>query len=314
MLLGGIAVLIFGLPDQHSSLQVIEEQDLTSGFSGFPQLNGFFPVDTLRTLTIAGESKRALEFHQVRYHNANTDFSALVFLEPNQQGISSLPTPSNTAAWQEFKQTYQTLPATNSILLGWWDNSQRAHFYSNAPVWLQSPVAKMFPAETQTVWKQLSGGFSSDATASKQLAEWLLMDANDALESIKTHFQGENVQLIVSLNDLSRLSEIAALSNRPIPFETRVFSQADNLHSLITQVKRWSRDQASGSYLLQKISPLQIRAWRITSQTGKNTLFAKLLPFTSTLTNPNKQLNLLMRSKPNNYISLFQVLWDTVQE
>ncbi|MCH9699308.1 MAG: hypothetical protein K0U68_14490 [Gammaproteobacteria bacterium] len=308
LLLCGIAVLVFGLPDKKSSLQVTEEQDLASESSDFPQLHGFFTADTLRTLTVSGENKSALKFHQVIYHDATSEYSALIFLEPKQQGISTLPTSSHADAWLELKQTGQSLSSANSILLGWWDNSQRARFYSNAQVWLQSPLAEMFPSETQTVWKQLSGGFGSDTKPSQQLAEWLLMDADDALQSIKTHFQEKTVKLVVSLDDLSRLSEMAALTNRPIPFETRIFSQADNLHTMITQVKRWSRNQASGSYLLQKISPMQIRAWRITSQAGENTLLAKLLPFTSTLTNPNEQLSLLMRSKSDNYLSLFQVL------
>ncbi|MCH9698819.1 MAG: hypothetical protein K0U68_12015 [Gammaproteobacteria bacterium] len=307
LLICGIALLFFGIPDQTSSLKITEQREILSGSADFPELNGYFKAYAVRQLAITSTTAHSLVFHQALYKDNNTSLSALVFINPDQQPLSIQPQSAKAKAWQEYKQFWQTSASGNPVLLAWWDNSQRAHFYSGATVWIQSPVADMFTADTESVWEQLSGGFGKNQKPSKQLAEWLMMDADEALQSIQNHFKNQTVTLLVSIDDLSRMREIASISNSPVPFETRMFNNADNLHTLIAQVKRWAHDQGSGSYLLQKISPVQIRAWKITSRTGEKTLLAKLLPFTSSLESTHPHLKLLHRSTTSNYLSLHQI-------
>ncbi|MCH9697317.1 MAG: hypothetical protein K0U68_04360 [Gammaproteobacteria bacterium] len=309
LLVCGIALLVFGIPEQKTSLEIAEQREILSGSADFPELHGFFKAHSLRQLTITSTTEHSLVFHQALYKDNNDNHSALVFINTNQQSLSIQPKSTKANAWQEFKKSWQThAPDDNTVLLGWWDNSQRAHFYSGATVWLQSPVAEMFTAGTAPVWEQLSGGFNKNPKSATQMAEWLLMDVDDALKSINIHFKNQTVRLLVSIDDLSRLTEMAAMTRHSVPFETRIFNNADNLHTLIAQVKRWAHDQGSGSYLLQKISPVQIRAWKINSQTGEKTLLARLLPFTSSLASTPPHLKLLHRSKTSNYLSLHQII------
>lgn len=301
------ALLLFGVSDQKNSLEIAEQRESLSGSADFPELNSFFKADSVRQLTVTSATTHSLVFYQALYKDKNTNHSALVFINPDLKALSIQQKSTKASAWQDFKQIWLTHSLDKTILLAWWDNSQRAHFYAGANVWLQSPTAEMFTAKTESVWKQLSGGFSNDINPSKQLAGWLMMDADEALTSIQNHFQNQSVRLLVSIDDLSRMSEIASISDSTGPFETRIFNNADNLHTLIAQVKRWAHDPGSGSYLLQKISPLQIRAWKISSQTGGKTLLARLLPFTSSLETSHPHLKLLHRSKTSNYLSLYQI-------
>ena len=304
-----MALLWFSMPAQHPALQIDQQQELLSGAVDFPELDSYFQADRLHRLVVSSANHHELEFQQVIYKDEKgTTYTALI--DPHETSSSTpVANPENNEqAWHQLTLKIKQLPAEPSVLLSWWDNSQRVHFFTGSQVWLTLPVAEMFAESTQAVWQQLSGGFSSNATDSRHYAEWLMMDADNALKAIQSQFKTTSVRLLASIDDLSRLSEIAALTNQPIPFETRTFQIADNLHSLISQVKRWSKDSATGSYLIQKISPTQIRAWKITSPAGEQTLMARMLPFTSSLALPIDGLELLFRSKPGGLLSLYQVV------
>ena len=83
------------------------------------------------------------------------------------------------------------------------------------------------------------------------------------------------------------------------------FTKADNIN-FIRIAKRWVGENGSASYLVQQLPTGGVRAWRITNEVGIKTLFARLLPFTSSLANPLSNQSLVYQTGWGGYLSVYQ--------
>ena len=119
--------------------------------------------------------------------------------------------------------------------------------------WAQSPTTAAFQEpDQQKLWRAISGGFDNQSNRLKQIADWLAMDAEKALQQITATLPDDRpIYFLITVEDLARLQEIATLSGKALPFQTRVFSTTDNMHTQITQVKQWAKQDSTGSYMVQ---------------------------------------------------------------
>lgn len=238
--------------------------------------------------------------------------SAIIYLNHNSTTPKSIALPNGLNelrwnAWLDAADALRELPSESPMIMTWWDNGQRIDLLTGLRSWIKSPVAAAFTSEHQEFWKMVSGGFEKQPQRSIELADWLLTDSELAMESIKKAqpLNADNIYFLVTIDDLARLAELCALTGKPIPFETRLFEFSGDIHGLISRIKHWSQLKGNGHYLVQHLPSNSVRAWRITSTEGERTLLAGLLPFTSSLKNPNQHLKLIHRSSWSGYISIY---------
>ena len=315
LLIGGSLLLVSGIlgltnnPDSRFDYHTVSE--LSSEFPDFPEIDSHFPVQKVDRVSVDYLDERKMIVDVAHYQdNVGNSRQALIFLP---SGLTQkLPSFSDLnqlrwQAWLDASQSIRDISPDNTVIT-WWDNAQRIHLLSGNNIWVDAPVSEAFEHQQQDFWKHVSGGFQKRSEPSQQLANWLLMDAEMALEDIKKTIQIPHaLYFLVCIDDLARLSEMRALSGKAVPFETRVFRSDKNIHSLISTVKRWAREKGNGSYLVQHLSGLSVRVWRITTVEGEKTLLARLLPFTSSLEKPLQNLELVHRSEWSGFVSVYQL-------
>jgi hydroxylamine oxidation protein HaoB len=322
LLLGGGMVLLFGLPriggGPSSGFDFEEYPVLMPGDDGFPSVASHYPIRAIERFGIGQPGGRPLLLQVADYQDDQGDQGdprrAIVFLPASpESGIpeNRVESALNRLRWQAWLDAAQAIDrhvGDDALFVSWWDNAQRIHFLTGKRSWLQMPAAELFDADYRDFWRRASGGFSENSEPLRRLADWLTMDADKALASIsQTLGTGKDVYLLASTDDLARMSEIGKLSGRPLPFETRLFQTGGNIHNLIARVKRWAREKGSGSYLVQRLPGVGVRTWRIAGPAGEKMLIARLLPFTSSLSDslPNG-LDLVHRSDWGGYLSIFR--------
>ncbi|MEW6038289.1 MAG: hydroxylamine oxidation protein HaoB [Pseudomonadota bacterium] len=221
--------------------------------------------------------------------------------------------PGNPAAglrhdlWRAAGEAIARHTDDNALFLAWWDDAQRIRFLSGRDTWLDQPAAAAFPnGAERSVWEKAAGGFAADPDPSRRLARWLGMDADAALAEMKAELPADRpVYVLVCLDDLARLGEIEALAGVHLPFETARFPDGD-MHGQIASVQQWARqDVDQASYLVQQNPGAGVRAWRITTPQGRDTLLARLLPFTTSLARPLPQAQTVYQSGWGSYITIY---------
>ena len=319
LLLGGGMVLLFGLPEigggPSSGFDFEEYPVLKPGDDGFPSVESRYPLRVVERFGISRRGGRLSLLHVADYRDEQGDSRrAVVFLPESPEsaipgsGVESALNRLRWQAWLDAAQAIDRHVGDDALFISWWDNAQRIHLLTGKNSWVESPAAELFAADHRDFWRRVSGGFIENPEPLRRLVEWLTMDAEQALASISQIFgKGQAIYLLATTDDLARISEIGKLSGRPLPFETRVFRAGDNIHNLITRVKRWAREKGSGSYLVQRLPGVGVRAWRITDPAGEKMLFARLLPFTSSLSNHLPDgLDLVYRSDWGGYLSIYR--------
>ena len=303
-ILAGLGLMVFGLPNfSGHGLNYEKLAELKAGEAGFPDIRGAYPVESLARYRIGRESA-GVELNVAHYQDGQAA-SAIVFPPVAQgQGEAGL----RHDLWQAAAEAIQKHTGQDALFLAWWDDAQRVRFLTGRKPWLDLPVASAFPdKQQQTFWRQAGGGFAEDASRLKQLARWLAMDADAALADMDRVLpKGQPVYWLLCLDDLARLSEIEALSGVKLPFEARVFPQADNIHAQIAEVKRWAGETGLDAYLVQQLPGGGARVWRITTEAGVKTLLARLLPFTTSLAQPLERQSLVYQSGWGGYLSVYQ--------
>lgn len=283
LLLAGSAILLFGLPVRwfFQSFQYERAEELKPGDAGFPQIDSFFPADRLIRYAVRhGDGVLNLEASEYR----DTDGQTRRALLPPRSKTGKSP----HAAWQAAARAIREHTAGDALFLAWWDNGQRTHFFAGREAWAASPLAGAFPqAEQRAFWRDAAGHFAADPQPLGDLAHWLVMDADAALQEMSKRLpQGRDIYFLVTTGDLARLGEIEALSGVSLPLETRVFPGGSDFHGLIAQVKRWAHERGEGNYLVQPLSASDMRAWRVNDASGDKLLLTRLLPFTASLAHP----------------------------
>jgi len=319
LLLGGGLVLLFGLPKigggPPSDFGFEEYPALTPGDDGFPSIESHYPIQALERFGIVRPGGRPLLLQIAVYPDEQGALRrAIVFLLENtsagvpEHGADSALNRLRWQAWLDAAEAIDRHVADDALFVTWWDNAQRIHLLTGRRSWIQSPAAELFDTDHRDFWRRASGGFIENNVPLQRMAEWLSMDADEALASIsKTFRNGQEVYLLAGVDDLARLSEIGTLSGRPLPFQTRLFQTGDNIHKLIASVKRWAREKGGGSYLAQRLPGVGVRAWRITDPAGEKMLIARLLPFSTSLSNSLPEgLDLVYRFDWGGYLSIYR--------
>ncbi len=255
-----------------------------------------FSLNVARYQDNSGESRRAIV-----YRPPTTNITPILNLDDLRYQI-----------WSQAFHAIQQHVKPTSLLISWWDNAQRLHLFTGVNTWSDRPIAELYAvAETRKLWQDVSGGFAKNDANIKQLARWLTMDAEQALQEIKaTTDDHKQVYLLLSADDLARIQEIEQASGTSLALESQVFYHGDNIHSQIARVKQWARETGTGSYLLQPLPGVGVRAWRSVDQLTQNSLLVRLLPFTQSLQEPLAGVNKVFQSEWGGYISIFAIEQD----
>ncbi len=317
LVIAGASILYFGIPgagtDPSAKIQYRTISEFTPGAPGFPQVQSRFPIRKINRVAVLDEQGQSFAVDVAYYRNiANQPRQAMIYLS-EQSSATTPPEPGSdlnrlrSEAWLDAMKSLPDPNPGNRVFMTWWDNAQRIDLLSGQTAWVASPVGEAFDRPQQEFWRYVSGGFGQQDQRLQRLAAWLLSDAGQALRSMeKAAGAGNDLYLLVTIDDLARWSEMQALSGNAVPFETRLFRVDQNIHRLISRVKRWAREKGNGSYLVQHLTGTGVRVWRITSDDGEKLLLARLLPFTSSLANPIANLDLVHRSNWSGFISIYR--------
>jgi hydroxylamine oxidation protein HaoB len=309
LILAGAYVFVAGLPDFSAGdgYRYTLLADLEPGSKGFPEVSGHYPIQrALRYRLEHGQA--ALELDVVEYQDDTGQPSRAIVYPPAGDTVGAREHGLRHDLWQEAMAALDGHAGADALFLGWWDDGQRIRFATGLPVWLDKPVAGAYAdARESAFWRSVAGGFAPDETRARQLARWLTMDADAALADMAAVLpKDQPVYVLICLDDLARLAEIETLAGTRLPFEAKVFPAAANLHAQIAGVKRWAEETGVGAYLAQPLANGAVRAWRITSEAGVKTLLARLLPFTTSLTQPLPALKPVYQSGWGSYLTIYQ--------
>lgn len=270
-----------------------------------------FTIESLADYAIRRGNAAPFHLKVARYQDESGAFhQAIVFPPDSKEDGPILKTETlRSQVWNDAAQSIREHVGQNSVFFSWWDNTQRLHLMTGQDGWVDAPIAEAYKKnDEKDLWREIGGGFDPDSRKLTQLAEWLMMDADDGLKQIKKVLTpGQTAYFLTSMDDLSRLQELTVLADRPLQLQSRVFRSTDNFHNLITMVKSWAKDGGTGSYLVQPIPGVGVRAWRITDKKDENLLFIRLLPFTHSLENPLENATMVFRSDWSGYLSIFQL-------
>lgn len=271
-----------------------------------------FQIDEMLQYQINRGESESFELTVAKYKNSQgKQRQAIVFPGRKSSKIPVLHLNDlRNRAWQQAAQAItQHVGSPNSLIISWWDNAQRLDLMTGINTWVSSPASESYyQSDLKAIWSAISGGFDTDSSKLKQLAEWLLMDADLAIKSInKVISTDQQGYLLFSIDDLARLQEIFALSDRKLAIDSRVFYTGDNIHTQISRVKQWAKAEGTGSYLVQPLPGIGVRAWRILDQQSEKMLLVRLLPFTHSLEQPLETVNLVFQSEWGGYLSVFEL-------
>jgi hydroxylamine oxidation protein HaoB len=300
-------ILLVGLPQRDSAprlswrrIDVIER--------GRPEFGSPAP---------AGAADRLLRYRVSRGKDAALVLDVAEYRDSHDRPARAMVYPASTAPgdaglrhdlWQEAMAAIRTHTPADALFLGWWDNGQRVAYASGRPVWAGAPAAELYPdAGQRSLWRELAGGFAENPANLKQLASWLLLDADAALAEMAAQFPGRSVYLLICLDDLARLTEIETAGGVMAGIETRLFPPAANLHRQIAAVRQWTAAEGTGNYLVQRLGSGSTRAWRIARPEATRSLLARLLPFTRSLAEPLHGATLVYQSAWGAYLSIYRL-------
>ena len=315
LVVAGAWVLLFGIPataiDPGTEVGYEIEGDFIPGISGFPVIESHFPIQSIERIVVSVADRQSFHVDIANYRNQEgVARRAQIFLPDDPVNSSDrFKSDLNRLRWQAWLDAGKAIAdidSTKPVFIAWWDDAQRIDLLSGQQTWVDAPVGEAFEHDYRNLWRHVSGGFEASAVPLKQLAVWLLSDAESALRSIRNQTGADNVYILVTIDDLARLSEVRALSGKPVPFETRLFPADENVHRQIARVRRWARAKGAGSYLVEHLAGRGVRVWRITTFEGERTLLARLLPFTSSLVKPLATLDLVHRSDWSGFLSIYR--------
>lgn len=301
LLLAGGATLLYDLFGPEFSY---EEAPVPAAEWAAMEPRGAFPVTALTRYTLHQGDGVSVPLTVADYRDGRNQ-DQRVTLYPPKAG--------NTAArlrhdlWRAAGETIIRHTDDNALFLAWWDDAQRIRFLAGRDTWLDRPAAAAFPnGAERSLWEKVGGGFAAVPAPSRRLARWLTMETGAALEEMKAELPADRpVYLLVCLDDLARLGEIEALTGVRLPFEAARFPGSD-LHGQIAAVQQWARqDVDQASYLVQQIPGAGVRAWRLTTPQGRDTLLARLLPFSTSLARPLPQLQAVYQSGWGSYLTIY---------
>lgn len=311
LLLAGSTLLIQQIhtaffDDTQTQLHVKFSQGLAS------DIQGHFPVDAVDEYTVQHNDKDAFSLLLAHYKDRDNQQHRAVLFPKSKQQTNLMPssTELRQTIWQATAQAINQNTAEDALILSWWDDGQKIHFLSGRNAWLTKPAKETF---ISPLWKNLQDNMllASDAEHEQlaKMAHWLTMDSDKALTEIRSFFGKSRPIYILVTNDLlMRLGEIIDYGGTPLSFNSKAVPAHDNLHGDIAQIKQWAYEEGDGNYLVQK-EGLNYHTWVAPkfSQTEKNSLLVRLLPFVDSLKKLPDGVQLVYQSNWGGYLSIYKI-------
>ena len=276
-----------------------------------------YSVDRLDSYRVSAAEGVEYDLSVARYRDEDgSNRQAIVYLPAETDEDGKVSVAGDRTAHFRYEKWMAAAEAINkytdapALFVSFWDNGQRINLFTKRRAWITLPDRDAYSTrEERQLWESVAGGFDTEGR-SAMYSRWLLMDMDAALlELTRVLPDDRDIYLLAGTDDLAHIQEVAILSGRSLPLETRLFSKDADLHSGIARVKEWAReDGGTGSYLVQSVSYQFIRVWRITDPAFEDTLLARLLPFTSSFNKPFKRVRLIYQSDVGAYISLYQLM------
>lgn len=278
-------------------------------------IKSFFTINDIERYTISITEDMYFDLTVASYMGSETEQRrAVVYLpakkdDKGKVDKEKVPVQFRYEKWLSASEAINTYTNNDSLFVSFWDNAQRVHLLTGRDNWVTLPAKDAYMEDEHALWQAIAGGFDRQGRSAK-FGQLLLMDMDEALQELKKELpQGRDHYLLLSTDDLSHVQEIARMTGRGLPLETRLFPADADLHNSISQVKQWAQEGGgTGSYLAQSISERSIRVWRITDESFENTLLARLLPFSTSLDMSIEGAKLVYQSDWGGYISIYQLL------
>ncbi len=274
-----------------------------------PEMDSFFAIDNFYQFHIKQAELAKFSLSVAEYRNEAGEKKRAIVFPPEKSTVVLSINDLRERVWRQAAEAIKRNIAENALLFSWWDSGQRLHLLTGRELWVKAPLSDLYPEQSEReLWGSVAGGYDSDMTRLTKLSEWLLMDAEKAIQQIRQQIpQKQNAYLVVSVDDLARIEEISRLSGKALAIESKVFYRSDNIHATISAVKQWVREKGTGRYLVHPVPGIGIRAWRILNEADENLLLLRLLPFTHALEQPLQQLKQVFQSKWGGYLSIYQL-------
>lgn len=303
---------------QRQKMEVNEEPPLFKSESVFIKepLKSFFPINDIERYTISITEGMHYDLTVASYMDSETEQGQAVIYLPTDKGDEGkvvveekIPVQFRYEKWLSASEAINTYTNSDSLFVSFWDNAQRVHLFTGRDNWVTLPAKDAYIEDEHALWQAIAGGFDLQGRSAK-FSQLLLMDTDEALRELKKELpQGRDHYLLLSTDDLSHVQEIARMTGRGLPLETRLFPASADVHNSISQVKQWAQEgEGTGSYLTQSISDRSIRVWRITDESFENSLLARLFPFSTSLDMSIEGAKLVYQSDWGGYISIYQLL------
>ncbi|MFN2135569.1 MAG: hypothetical protein ACK2UK_06415 [Candidatus Promineifilaceae bacterium] len=279
-------------------------------------LKSFFTIDDVKRYTITITDDMNYDLTVASYMGSEQEQRHAVIYLPAKKDDEGkvvdrekVPVQFRYEQWLSASEAINKYTKSDSLFVSFWDNAQRIHLFTGRDNWVTLPAEDAYMEDEHALWQEIAGGFDHQGRSAK-FSQLLLMDMGEALQELQKELpQGRDHYLLLSTDDLSHVQEIARMTGRGLPLETRLFPADADLHETISQVKQWAQEgEGTGSYLAQSISERSIRVWRITDESFENTLLARLLPFSSSLDRSIEGAKLVYQSDWGGYISIYQLL------
>lgn len=268
---------------------------------------GPFPIERSSRQQLTDGEHVQLAFDLVDYRDREGHMAhALLFPEGDRENQSE---GVRHRLWNDLAAAIRAHTDEKAIVLGWWDTAQRVHFLTGREAHSRVPTPSALPqGALRDLFLKTTSTDTKDPVSLEEIAQWLVMDASQGLAALKTRLAGEvSLYWVSSIDDLSHLGEIEALTGVTLPLEIRQFPPSQDAHDQIKAVRQWAATGEDDSYLVQPLAEGGVRAYRFLTETGRQSLLARLLPFTRSLTEPLPGTQLVYQSKAGSALLVFDV-------
>ena len=278
-------------------------------------LDGVVPADAVDNYTFRVDGKDTFNLLLANYKDPQgRQQQAVLFPKGNKQINAALtPTELRQTVWEEAAKAIKAYCPQDALIVSWWDDGQRVHFLGQRDSWINKPGVETFDSE---VWKLLQDDMEIASAPEREklvnMARWFTMDNAKALSEMRRLMGTSRPVYILVTNDLLlRLAEIADYGGAPLALRSTTFKALDDLHGDIARIKQWAAEEGDGNYLVQK-EGLNYRVWATSSESDstKNALLIRLLPFVDSLKKLPDNIHLVYQSHWGGYLSIYQLNLD----
>jgi len=176
-----------------------------------------------------------------------------------------------------------------ATVLSWWDTSRQLGLLARVAVVNDTNLARplLLPAQWRGAHSVIESAeeqfwqVASDGEGAARFARYvdaLVSTESDGLAALRAMAGPGDAYLIVQIADAYRAGML-----RPdrLGIGYRDFPRGSGLHGTIASVKAWLREQGHESYAIDARDPAVLRVFFLTNPESRNTLIARLLPFST---------------------------------